>query len=79
VLKLLLHGVSVAVPTGIDPDTRASLKDAIGTRHSSVPVEVEELLDRYRRSGLPTKTMGRSIDQDEDFFRAALAGGAAIR
>jgi hypothetical protein len=79
VLELLLHPVSVAVPNGIDPDTRASLNDAIGTRHSSVPVEVDDLLNGYRRSGLPTTTMGRSINQDEDFFRAALAGGAAIK
>jgi uncharacterized protein DUF3866 len=78
VLKLLLQPVSVAVPNGIDPDTRASLNEAIGTRHSSVPVEVQDLLEGYRRSGLPTTTMGRSIEQDADFFRAALAGGAAI-
>jgi hypothetical protein len=35
-------------------------------------------LDGYGRSGLPAATMGRAIDQDELFFRAALAGGAVL-
>ena len=34
--------------------------------------------DGYRASGLPATTMGRGIDQDGLFFRAALAGGAVL-
>ena len=35
-------------------------------------------MDGYRASGLPVRTMGRTIDEDELFFRAALAGGAVL-
>jgi hypothetical protein len=36
------------------------------------------LVEPFRQSGLPTKTMGRSLDEDEDFFRAGLAAGALL-
>jgi hypothetical protein len=29
-------------------------------------------------SGLPATTMGRRLDDDRDFLRAGLAGGAAL-
>ena len=32
----------------------------------------------YAESGLPARTMGRSIEEDELFFRAALAGGVVL-
>jgi hypothetical protein len=35
-------------------------------------------LDGYRASGLPARTMGRGIDEDELFFRASLAGGSVL-
>ena len=35
-------------------------------------------LDGYVASGLPARTMGRSLEQDELFFRSALAGGSVL-
>ena len=36
-------------------------------------------LEGYRTRGLPARTMGRTLDEDELFFRAALAGGRVAR
>jgi hypothetical protein len=36
------------------------------------------LCDAYLASGLPAGTMGRSFEEDRDFFLAGLAGGAAL-
>lgn len=68
VLRLLLRPVQVALPG-------AEASELPGT-HSARMGEAD--LDGYRRSGLPAATMGRAIDQDELFFRAALAGGAVL-
>jgi hypothetical protein len=35
-------------------------------------------LGAYAASGLPTRTMGRDIAEDELFFAAPLAAGAAL-
>lgn len=66
VLNLLLRPVDLAVPQGV----------SIGGHHRARSVAVD--LDGYRASGLPAQTMGRGIDQDELFFRAALAGGVVL-
>ena len=66
VLELLLKPVHVALPE----------HQALPGRHQGVSAAVD--LDGYRGSGLPATTMGRGIDQDELFFRAALAGGAVL-
>jgi hypothetical protein len=66
VLELLLKPVHVAVPE----------HQPLPGRHQAVSAAVD--LDLYRGSGLPATTMGRGIDQDELFFRAALAGGAVL-
>ena len=66
VLELLLKPVHVAIPEQID----------LPGRHQGVCAAVD--LDGYGDSGLPATTMGRGIDQDELFFRAALAGGAVL-
>ena len=39
---------------------------------------VRVLLEAYLDSGLPATTMGRTLREDEDFFRAALAAGAVL-
>jgi hypothetical protein len=40
---------------------------------------VEQIdLDGYARSGLPDRTMGRSIEEDPLFFAAPLAAGRAL-
>ncbi|MEA2492446.1 MAG: hypothetical protein QOJ29_357 [Thermoleophilaceae bacterium] len=66
VLNLLLKPVHVALPEA----------QPIPGGHQGVSAVVD--LDGYRESGLPATTMGREIDQDELFFRAALAGGAVL-
>ena len=68
VLSLVLRPVVVAFPEGAEFD--------IGEAHT--PIGASADLDGYRGSGLPATTMGRGIDQDELFFRAALAGGAVL-
>jgi hypothetical protein len=68
VLRLLLRPVVVALPEGL------SLEGA--GEHQVRPALAD--LDGYRASGLPTRTMGREIEDDELFFRAALAGGRVL-
>jgi hypothetical protein len=79
VLKMLLRPVRLAVPEGLSLPSRAALGRA-ATRggHEAVPVDVSQLWDAYRSSGLPDRTMGRSMEQDRDFFLAGLAGGALL-
>jgi hypothetical protein len=40
--------------------------------------EAEADLDGYAASGLPARTMGRSIEEDPQFFAAALAAGTVL-
>ena len=69
VLELLLGAVTVALP----PDIAAP----VGREpHRWQTAAVD--LDGYRASGLPSITMGRTIDEDPAFFGAALAAGAAL-
>jgi hypothetical protein len=90
VLSLLLGSVRVPVPeiqlagwpTGEDaeavdmPSVLDALHRVCDDRHD---VEVETVeLDEYTRSGLPVKTMGRSLAQDPLFFAAPLAAGRAL-
>jgi hypothetical protein len=67
VLALMLRPALVALPPGIQPD--------LG-EHEARQGAAD--LDGYRDSGLPARTMGRSIDEDELFFRASLAGGSVL-
>ncbi len=74
VLELLLAPVDVAVPEGED-SIAAALEEALGThrlRHATVD------LDAYAASGLPTTTMGRSLQKDPLFFAAPLAAGRLL-
>jgi hypothetical protein len=66
VLELLLQPVHVAVPEPTE----------LPGGHQPISAAVD--LDLYGESGLPAATMGRGIDQDQLFFRAALAGGAVL-
>jgi hypothetical protein len=66
VLSLLLRPVEVALPD--------ELHLPGGHRARAAAVD----LHGYRGSGLPAHTMGRAIEEDELFFRAALAGGVVL-
>jgi len=68
VLELLLRPAIVALPEGEDvelPETAA-------------PRVAAADLEGYVASGLPARTMGRTVDEDELFSRAALAGGEVL-
>jgi Protein of unknown function (DUF3866) len=79
ILELLLSEVEVAMPDvempGA-PEARRFLTEAAGDRHRlrSVPVDLEG----YRGADLPTKTMGRSLEEDPLFFATPLAAGALL-
>jgi hypothetical protein len=90
VLRMLLGPVRVPVPEielagwptgeetdGVDmPSVLDALHRACDDRHD---VEVEPVdLEAYEASGLPTRTMGRSLAEDPLFFAAALAAGRAL-
>jgi hypothetical protein len=86
VLRLLLGGVRVPVPEiddalwptgGAAGDTPLDrLREACADRHDVWVRAVS--LDGYAASGLPTTTMGRTLDEDRLFFAAALAAGDAL-
>jgi hypothetical protein len=91
VLELLLAPVRVAVPEielegwptgdqGSDPVDLPSVLDALhrvcDDRHDVTVGRVD--LDGYAASGLPTRTMGRTITEDPLFFAAPLAAGEAL-
>jgi hypothetical protein len=80
VLALLLRGVRVAAPAGVSLPAGAGLERAVahGAGHEGVHVDVSGIVEPYLSSGLPARTMGRSLDEDRDFFLAALAGGAVL-
>jgi hypothetical protein len=67
VLELLLRPVLVPLPEGAGPPPG---------RHEVAEFAVD--LQGYARSGLTVTTMGRTLEEDELFFEAALAGGAAL-
>ncbi len=72
-LELLLAPVVVAIPEGA-PDLASQISGASIGLHRAEPMPVD--LDGYAASGLPTKTMGRTLADDPLFFEAPLAAGA---
>nr|MDP8944213.1 DUF3866 family protein [Actinomycetota bacterium] len=75
VLRLLLREVAVAVPDDPRSEWAAEARPAL-ERHDCRLGAAE--LEGYRASSLPARTMGRDIDEDPLFFRAALAGGTVL-
>ena len=73
-LQLLLAPVQVPVPAG--DQAPSVLADATAGRHALVEAPAE--ISAYEEAGLPSRTMGRSIQEDPLFFAAALASGAAL-
>ena len=76
VLQLLLGAVEIPVPSN-EPIPIAVLATAAGWRHRLREAPVD--LAGYVATGLPARTMGRSIEEDPLFFAAPLAAGAALR
>jgi hypothetical protein len=81
VLELLLRPVTLPVPPGArlfsEMDGIGPALDAARAAGHEV-VEAAVDVDGYRASGLPTRTMGRTFDEDRLFFAAALAAGGAL-
>jgi hypothetical protein len=74
VLDLVLAGVEVPFPgdvAGIDP-----LLESVPERHSARIFRAD--VEAYADSGLPTRVMGRGLEEDRLFFAAALASGRAL-
>jgi hypothetical protein len=69
VLQMMLRPALVALPEG---DDAPALPGAHEARAGAAD------LAGYLASGLPVRTMGRGLDEDELFFRAALAGGSVL-
>ena len=67
VLEMLLAKVLVPLPEGAEQPPGG---------HESAEFAVD--LRGYAGSGLPSRIMGRSLEEDELFFKAALAGGEAL-
>ncbi|MET0957223.1 MAG: DUF3866 family protein [Solirubrobacterales bacterium] len=92
VLELLLAPVRVPVPEAeiegwpllseeapVGGSAQAALEELIALCKGDHDLAVEPIdLDGYAASGLPTRTMGRSIAEDPLFFAAPLAAGRAL-
>jgi hypothetical protein len=75
IMQLLLAGVEVPVPSS-EPVPIAVLATAAGWRHRLHEAPAD--LNGYEASGLPIRTMGRTLAEDPLFFAAALASGGAL-
>lgn len=75
ILELLLAPVDIAVPEG-EPDALSELELAGGDRHRLRAAPTD--LAAYAASGLPTTTMGRSLEEDSLFFAAPVAAGRLL-
>lgn len=75
ILKMLLAPVTIPVPKG-NPVATAVLAQAAGWRHRLA--ECPANLSSYEKTGLPARTMDRSIAEDPLFFAAPLAAGRVL-
>lgn len=75
VLSHLLAGVDLPLPSGFESLSEEVALAARG-RHRVVIEEVD--LVGYEASGLPTRTMGRDLATDPEFFSGALAAGTRL-
>ena len=73
VLELLLAPVTLPVAFGASDPAFAAARERGHRVH-----EAHADLAGYRASGLPARTMGRELEQDEPFFAAALAAGTTL-
>ncbi|MDO8185087.1 DUF3866 family protein [Conexibacter sp. JD483] len=73
VLELLLAPVTLPVPLGAADPAFAAARARGHLVH-----EARADLAGYRASGLPARTMGRELEDDQPFFAAALAAGTTL-
>jgi hypothetical protein len=74
-MRMALGGIDVPLPAG--SEELASLVEEEGRSRHRVTVEQVDL-DAYLASGLPSRTMGRELHQDPEFFSGALAAGSRL-
>lgn len=78
VLQLLLAPVTLPVPSA-GADLRELEEELAAARERGHDVRAAAAdLAGYRASGLPARTMGRELEEDQPFFAAALAAGTTI-
>jgi hypothetical protein len=75
VLQMLLAPVQIPAPSG-SPIAIATLATAAGWRHRLREAPAD--LAGYAASGLPARTMGRTLEEDPLFFAAPLAAGRVL-
>ncbi|MDO8210798.1 DUF3866 family protein [Conexibacter sp. CPCC 206217] len=73
VLELLLAPVTLPVPLGATDPAFAAAR-----ARGHVVHEAHADLSGYSASGLPARTMGRTLEADQPFFAAALAAGTTL-
>jgi len=76
VMEMLLAPADVAVPAG-NPQLVDRLAKAAAWRHRLQEAPAD--LEGYAASGLPARTMSRTLEEDPLFFAAPLAAGVALR
>lgn len=72
----LSHHSRTMLELALVPFTVAGTKEPGLDKHDWCPGEAD--LDGYAASGLPARTMGRSLEEDPEFFAAALAAGSVL-
>jgi hypothetical protein len=75
--RVALARADVVIPELAEPAAARIAADAapLGERHTLVRVPVDGLAEALRTSSVPLSTMGRSLDEDLEYFLAAAAAG----
>jgi len=75
--RVALARADVVIPELAEPQATRIAADAapLATRHTLVTVPVNGLNEALRACPVPLSTMGRSLDQDPEYFVAAAAAG----
>ena len=75
--QVALASADVVIPALPEPQATRVASDvaALATRHTLITVTVEGLAEALRATPVPLSTMGRSLDQDAEYFLAAAAAG----
>ena len=76
VLDLLLAPVAIAVPDSAEDEIVDALEETGAGKHRLRVAPID--LAGYEASGLPARTMGRSLAEDPLFFAAPLAAGRLL-
>jgi hypothetical protein len=75
--QVALARADAVIPALPEPQATRVASDVapLAARHTLVTVPVDGLAEALRRSPVPLSTMGRSLDEDAEYFLAAAAAG----